>query len=168
MRFSLLSALGLPDVMALEIDMVAAVFFTPLLFWWQMVCALLITALCIAIGLVFHLQHEIDLLQGKCAKLSQDSMLHEVLDLLKGYKLIKMKCWEMNMKQGKKIKKMNVDPIVETSPEPATGTDGRPHGEPPNGTDRLRGMQDTNAVLQIRYERLRLSMAQLRLSRMRT
>ena len=27
MRFSLLSALGLPDVMALEIDMVAAVFF---------------------------------------------------------------------------------------------------------------------------------------------
>ena len=133
-----------------------------------MVCALLITALCIAIGLVFHLQHEIDLLQGKCAKLSQDSMLHEVLDLLKGYKLIKMKCWEMNMKQGKKIKKMNVDPIVETSPEPATGTDGRPHGEPPNGTDRLRGMQDTNAVLQIRYERLRLSMAQLRLSRMRT
>ena len=51
-----------------------------------MVCALLITALCIAIGLVFHLQHEIDLLQGKCAKLSQDSMLHEVLDLLKGYK----------------------------------------------------------------------------------
>lgn len=68
----------------------------------------------------------------------------------------------------KKIKKMNVDPIVETSPEPATGTDGWPHGEPPNGTDRLRGMQDTNAVLQIRYERLRLSMAQLRLSRMRT
>jgi hypothetical protein len=105
MRFSLLSALGLPDVMALEIDMVPAVLFPPLLFWWQMVCALLITALCIAIGLVFHLQHEIDLLQGKCAKLSQDSMLHEVLDLLKGYKLIKMKCWEMNMKQGKKKSK---------------------------------------------------------------
>ena len=101
MRFSLLSALGVPDVMVLEIDMVAVVFFffPPLLFLWQMVCALLITALCIAIGLVFHLKHEIDLLQGKCAKFSQNSTLHEVLDLLKGYKLIKMKCWEMNMKQ---------------------------------------------------------------------
>eukprot|EP00435_Cladocopium_sp_Y103_P007348 s890_g2.t1 len=81
-RILLLSALGLPEVMAMEIDMAPATI-APFLFWWQVLCALLVTLLCVAIGLIFLLKIENDSLQGKCAKLSRDTMLHKLLQLMR-------------------------------------------------------------------------------------
>ena len=86
MRILLLSALSLPESMAMEFNVSTSSSTTASMFWWQLLCMVLMTALCIALGCIFYLKWQINALQGECSKLSIDTTLYKVLDLLKGYK----------------------------------------------------------------------------------
>ena len=86
MRILLLSALSLFESMAMEFSVSTSSSSTTSMFWWQLLCMVLMTALSIALGWIFYLKWQINALQGKCSKLSIDTKLYKVLDLLKGYK----------------------------------------------------------------------------------
>ena len=162
MRILLLNALSLPSAsMAMEIPTSTSTSPTALSPWiWQLLCMVLMTALCLTLGWVCHLQWKIDALQGRCSKLSLDTKLYKVLDLLKSYKenmLGKHECGDEEIKEN--------DPVVENPDSPhvarplISGDDDA--SDPiemtlPHGLDAqtIRMMQETNAVLQARYERL--------------
>ena len=80
MRVLLLNALSLPSAsMAMELPQfsistsTSSTALSPLI--WQLLCMVLMTALCIALGWIFYLKWQINALQGKCTKLSIDTKL---------------------------------------------------------------------------------------------
>ena len=158
MRILLLSALSLPESMAMEFSVSTSSSSTTSMFWWQLLCMVLMTALCIALGWIFYLKWQINALQGKCSKLSIDTKLYKVLDLLKGYK-DKM----LGKHENGEEENQESDPIVEnpdaTRDDVHTMVPGDagsecpsiPHGLDPQT---LQLMHDTNSVLRARYDRL--------------
>ena len=120
----------------------------------------LMTALCIALGWIFYLKWQINALQGKCSKLSIDTTLYKVLDLLKGYKDKMLGKHEHGEEENQES-----DPIVENPDslrDVHTMVSGDATGERPAETSMPHGldpqtiqlMHDTNAVLRTRYDRL--------------
>ena len=161
MRVLLLSALSLPESMAMEFNLsTSSTTSVSSMFWWQLLCMVLVTALCIALGWIFYLKWQINALQGKCSKLSIDTQLYKVLDLLKTYKDKMLGKHEIGEEENQES-----DPIVENpdatrdvntmvsgdaTAERAAET-MMPHGLDPN---LVQLMRDTNAVLRTRYDRL--------------
>ena len=150
MRILLLSALSLPESMAMEFNVSTSSSTTASMFWWQLLCMVLMTALCIALGWIFYLQWQINALQGKCSKLSIDTKLYKVLDLLKGYK---------DKMLGKHVsgeeENQESDPIVE-NPDTTSDVHTMASGDATRGLDpqTVQLMRDTNSVLRARYDRL--------------
>ena len=161
MRILLLSALSLPESMAMEFNVsTSSSASASSMFWWQLLCMVLITALCIALGWIFYLKWQINALQGKCSKLSIDTTPYKVLDLLKSYK-DKM----LGKHESGEEEKEESDPIVENPDsirEVHTMVSGDATAERPTETPMPHGldpqmvqlMHDTDAVLRTRYDRL--------------
>ena len=146
MRILLLSALSLPESMAMEFNVsTSSSASVSSMFWWQLLCMVLMTALCIALGWIFYLKWQINALQGKCSKLSIDTTLYKVLDLLKGYK-DKM----LGKHENGEEENQESDPIVE-NPDSIRDVHTMVSGDDPQT---IQLMHDTNAVLRARYDRL--------------
>ncbi|CAL1136540.1 unnamed protein product [Cladocopium goreaui] len=150
MRILLLSALSLPESMAMEFNVSTGSSTTASTFWWQLLCMVLMTALCIALGWIFYLQWQINALQGKCSKLSIDTKLYKVLDLLKGYKDKMLRKHESGEEENQES-----DPIVE-NPDTTSDVHTMASGDATRGLDpqTVQLMRDTNSVLRARYDRL--------------